>query len=511
MTTVLRCDPLAHAANAGKTRALRAVLRAYRAGAVLVSREQWRLLFETGRINKFYRSPEEHALAAVVGAANRLQMVRGQVVGVLAGFLETRADDFARVVQRSSLPPEVRHQLHTVNRRQAWFSRGPVPMKDGTPVPAEVQRLARTIMRHVLAQHRRPTVSRINAVLDARAATLAPAASATHHPLWVTVSTMVPQQRVAIPLVPHAHFADRAGTRKATVQLNEDRDGRLTVGVITDVTAVFAESRAAYQPRREEVALDWGLRPLFGSDQGDLLGRGFLDRLRYYDRRITRLAQYRQRHKLRVRSPRYDREVQRLRGFLRETINRVLNRVVARDAPGRLIVERLHFRRPELSRRMNRLVTNAGRALVQAKLQDLEDRYGIEVVEVQAAYSSQECCDCHFVDPKNRRGATFRCGRCGVIRHADVNSPRTLRSRRSRLAGGGVGLTKAATLRALVALDLRERPVRTKQGRWGTSRDPRWHAPYYAEALRALGADGQVVAVTSSGRRIRRSACVSAP
>lgn len=251
---------------------------------------------------------------------------------------------------------------------------------------------------------------------------------------------------------------------------------------------------------------------MFGTDKGDLLGRGFLARLRYFDRRITRLARYRQRHGLRVRSPRYDREVQRLRGFLRETINRVLNRVVERDAPRRLIVERLHFRRPELSRRMNRLVTNAGRALVRAKLDDLGERYGVEVVEVQAAYSSQECADCHYVDAKNRRGETFRCGRCGVTRHADVHSPRTLRSRRSRLAEGGLGLTKAATLRALVAADLRERPVRRDgQGRWGTSRDPRWHAPYYAEALRAPGGDGQVVAVTSSGRRPRRKPCASTP
>lgn len=64
---------------------MRAVLTAYRAGAVVVAREQWRLLFETGRVDKMRRSPNETALAAVVGAANRLQMVRYQVVGMLDG------------------------------------------------------------------------------------------------------------------------------------------------------------------------------------------------------------------------------------------------------------------------------------------------------------------------------------------------------------------------------------------------------------------------------------------
>jgi putative transposase len=498
MAPILRCDVLPHAANAGKTRALRAVLSAYRRGAVLIAREQWRLFFETGRINKQHRSLDEAALAAVIGAANRVQMARYQVTGVLTGFLAVRADDFRRVVQRSTLAPEIKHQLHTINRWQAWFGRTPLAMKDGAVISDGVRRLARQIMRGVLARHRRPDVSRINAMLDVRAATLAPAKTATAHPLWVTISSMTKGQRIAVPLRPHAHFLSRQGTQKATIQLNEDRDGRLTVGVMTDITAVVDAQKAAYQPRCEEVALDWGLRTLFGTDRGDLLGRGFLDRLRYYDRRITILTQYRQRHGLRVRSPRYDREVQRLRGFLKETIHRVLNRVVERDAPARLIVERLNFRRPELSRRMNRLLTNAGRALVQAKLQDLEERYGIEVVEVQAAYSSQECAACHYVDAKNRSGTQFRCRSCGVIRHADVNSPRTLRSRRSRLVSGGVGLTKAATLRALVALHVRDRPVRQRVWRWGPSRDPRWTNPYYAEALRALAVDGAAGVVTSS-------------
>ena len=113
----MRCDPLAHRANPGKVAALRAVLAAYRAGAVSVAREQWRLFFEAGRINKMHRSPDEAGLAAVVGAANRLQMVRYQVVGMLDGWLESRADEVSAMVQSSSLPSELKHQVHTVNRR----------------------------------------------------------------------------------------------------------------------------------------------------------------------------------------------------------------------------------------------------------------------------------------------------------------------------------------------------------------------------------------------------------
>jgi putative transposase len=488
---IMRCDPLPHRANPGKVAALRAVLGAYRAGAVLVAKEQWRLLFDTGRVNKMHRSPNETGLATVVGAANRLQMVRYQVVGMLDGWLESRADEVSVLVQASSLTPEMKHQVHVLNRRRLWFSREPgLAMPNGTAISPEARRLARQCMRRAMARCRRPNVSRINAVLDVRAVTLADADTASAFPLWATVSTMVPRQRVAIPLEPHAYFLARAGARKATVQLNEGRDGVLTFGVVTDVTEAFTATRATYQPRCEELALDWGLRTLFGTDQGDLLGRQCLERLQTYDRRITALATYRQRHGLKVRSKRYDREVRRLRGFLTETINRVLNRVVATQAPRVLIVERLDFRNGTLSRRMNRLVTNAGRRIVQDKLKALTEQYGIEVVEVAAAYSSQECSHCHYVDPKNRKGTTFSCRFCGYTRHADVNAPRTLRARRSRAGVSPGPRTKAATLRAVVAEHLRHRPERKTVGRWGTSRDPRRTNPYFTGALGAVISSG---------------------
>jgi putative transposase len=166
---------------------------------------------------------------------------------------------------------------------------------------------------------------------------------------------------------------------KKTLQVNE-RDGRLVFGIVTDMGEICDEQKLAYQPRCEEIGLDYGLRTLFATDKGDLLGRGFLNRLRHYDARITRLAVYRQKHGLKTRSPRYDREVRRLRGFLRSEIGRVLNRLVEVQRPSRIVVERLWFRKPRLSRRMNRLLKNAGRRIVEQKLGDLAQRFGTEIV-----------------------------------------------------------------------------------------------------------------------------------
>ncbi|MFP3386552.1 zinc ribbon domain-containing protein, partial [Tritonibacter sp. SIMBA_163] len=86
----------------------------------------------------------------------------------------------------------------------------------------------------------------------------------------------------------------------------------------------------------------------------------------------------------------------------------------------------LDFSHPDLSKRMNRLIRRCGRAVFRQKLQDLEERFGVETVEVNAAYSSQQCSSCGYTCRDNRPDrATFRCGRCGHTSHADVDAARS--------------------------------------------------------------------------------------
>ena len=217
MSEVLRTDLLAHAMNPGKERQLMDLLRAWRSCADLVGREQWRLFFESGAFNKMHRSEREDALAGVVGAANRVQMVRYQVVGILASYMTNRQNEFSRIVECSSLPKEARHQLHFVNRWKAWFRHEPMTMKDGAEIPGAVRTLGRQIMRHVLSKHRKPSFSRINMVVDQRAATVRAADEASSFPLWLRLSTMERGRRIEIPLKAHDYFNARPGMRKKTV------------------------------------------------------------------------------------------------------------------------------------------------------------------------------------------------------------------------------------------------------------------------------------------------------
>lgn len=506
-----RCDhlPLLDA-NPGKIRALLAVLAAFRKGALAVAADQWRRFFETGRFAKMVPAAEDDAAPALAAAkavlgAQRLQMLRFQVVGQLKSFMANRANDFAEIVLGSSLDETTRHQLLTINCAEAWFSRQPVRMmsgpQEGHEVPDDVRRLARTVMRSVLSRHRRPRFHRLNPNIDQRQASVGAAHSARHGDLWISIAALTPTDGLAarwltsqdkaraarqgrepqefragshrmihLPLRSHAFFENRGGDLALTVQLIErpagarvvktgrwthrlpdGRPGELAIGLVSDMKKASAESRKAYRPAREELALDFGLAAMFATPEGDLLGRDWFAGLSRHDARIDGLARVLQKQGVKPgRSRRYRARVAALQGFVETEIGRVLNRLVETRRPGHLVLEKLDFRAPGLSRRLNRILARSGRAVIRAKLKDLKDRHGITQAQVNPAYSSQTCSACGFVAKANRRSqAEFRCRACGHAIHADVNAARNLEGGRSAF-DREARLTKAESLRLTV-------------------------------------------------------------
>ena len=171
-----------------------------------------------------------------------------------------------------------------------------------------------------------------------------------------------------------------------------------------------------------------------------------------------------------------------VRGILRTEIGRVLNRLVEQGKPRELVLERLDFRHSELSPRLNAILRNCGRSLIEAKLADLEQRFGVTTTEVNAAYTSQTCSCCGYVDPRNRRDQSFACLWCGHTKHADLNAAANIEARRAR-PNGWLFQGKAAVL-AEVVRAFGERRVRsTRSGRTGERglpADPRLTNPYFS-------------------------------
>lgn len=473
-----RCDhlPLLDA-NPGKVRALREVLSAFRAVAPDVAVDQWQRFFETGRFNKMVSAKEEARSArlsrakAIIGS-QRVQMLRYQVVGQLESFIENRANDFRDTVLHSLIDDATRHQLLTINKLHAWFCREPVFLgksktKPGVLIEDDIRHLARSIMRAILARHRRPRFHRLNPWIDQRQAQIGSAETAAHAPIWVGIRGMQreigkngkpkrAQTTIQVPLKSYAWFENRGGEIAKTIQLIErgavrGRPGELVIGVVSNMEKPFGDSQMAYQPLREELSLDFGLSAMFATPDGDLLGRSWFDQLKKHDDRIAGLARRLQKQGIRPnQSSRYRARVAAFRGFIKTEVGRVLNRLIQMKRPAHVVIEKLDFRAPGLSRRLNRILARSGRKVIREKLKDLQDRFGITFAEVNPAYSSQTCSGCGFVAKANRKSQSkFSCRSCGHEINADVNAARNLESGRSAFDRSAFH-TKAKSLRLTV-------------------------------------------------------------
>lgn len=429
--------------NPGKTAQVEAVLRAYRATACALGAGQWRLLQRTGRFDKNAKLGIKTTLSA-----RYVQTCQYQVVSTFDSYLSNCANRFKELVRNSSLDEPTRIALLYLNKYQSWYK--PDVTLRGQPIPTATLRLARNILRHVFATHRRPSLGRCNMALDEKVAIVEDAHRPGAFSRWIKLSTLTKGKPVMLPVGTNPWFDGLAGERVPFVQVNRDENGQLWAGILKDVAAT------PYKPRCAVLGLDVGTRTLLASSEGDLLGQNLLDKLSRWDKAISTLAANRQKAGLRVRSARYDRLVERTRAFLKNEIHRTLRQVLLRHKPAQVSVEMLDFRSPRLSRRLNRIVQNFGRTEFNKALAAYAEQYGFTVADVEPAYSSQECNRCHYVDARNRQNSKFVCRACGHTTHADVNAARNHAQRACDASGrsgeqlAGRRSTRVTVLQGLV-------------------------------------------------------------
>ena len=97
--------------------------------------------------------------------------------------------------------------------------------------------------------------------------------------------------------------------------------------------------------------------------------------------------------------------------------------------PSALVLEQLDFRYGGLSRRLNRILSRAGRAAVKRKLESLQETPGIANYLVNPAHTSRECLGCEFTHKRNRKGTRFHCLHCSKKSDANVNGARIVLKR----------------------------------------------------------------------------------
>ncbi|TLX15893.1 hypothetical protein [Rhizobium sp. MHM7A] len=374
--SIFRCDKLPTHMNAGKIHTLKVMLQAWRRSAKVISDLQWNCFFNAGAFNPFFDPATVHRkegadarrgilrqislhfeveprvfkkkrlpkmipgvvdalapLKAVLGAAE-VQMVTGQVLGSLNSYISNRQNDFRQAVFGSCLSADeyetTRHALLVINKAKAWFNLKRELQIEGKPIDSATRKLARNIMSQIMNRHRKPRFSRIGMVVDQRIATLSTSACSTTFDMWLKLRVAGlkearkatgqrnPDGFLHIPIQSYDRFNARQGERKQSFQIIEDRHtGTITVGIVTEVGEAFQASREAYSASANgPLALDFGLTTTFATNEGDLLGRDFLRKLKALDNTLSGIARHVQRSGQKPRSSkRYTRHAERTRGY----------------------------------------------------------------------------------------------------------------------------------------------------------------------------------------------------
>lgn len=407
-------------ANRGKLEALSAMLPVWRAGLARTMNVLTHTLLAEGTLPRWVDAKGWDG-----GLSQRQwDSVTRQARAALDSWMALREDEFRHTVSRSTLDPELKHQLHLINLRHAWWE----------PGDDEAHRMARRIIKHLRKKVSFPDMRRCRTMsMDGKIAHVQPSHGGgfTH---WAHVSTLTKGHPVWVPLDTHADLQNRLMDDKVRLanhlQLHAEPDGTMTTRLVT------TQPKAPVRTQGDIIGLDWGMRSLFATSDGRLHGLTLFAWLEERDRELTALTKDLARSRIPCRQSRRYRSLnRRIREHVTNEVNRVLN-IIADDTVKELVVEDLDFRHGGLSKRMNRLVTRAGRNAVKTKLARLEETRGITVTKVNPAYTSQQCDRCGHASPTNRPDqAHFRCACCGHTSQADIAASRNILARRSRKDG----------------------------------------------------------------------------
>ena len=443
----IRTYNVAHFASKNKLTKVVDVLDEYRICCTNISRRQWRLFHYGEKLNKM----EDLWYLDKSRLSERFKRnCTYQVDGQLKSFISNRQNEFIKKVCNSSIEDEQRKTLLLINSMELWYA------TEHTLFEKEDLWLARKIFKRLLDKNRKPNFKKCNMLLNSNVAKIIPADKkrTIGFDYWIQFSTLTKGKPIMIPVLSNEYFNSIEGILKQSVQLNFSKKKELTVAFMKEIPKKIIVFKT------DEVNLDFGLKSLFTNYDGSMFGKSFYNILLKYDKIISELSKNLQKQGIKLKqSSRYNNVVAKLRAYIKNEINRVINVIVRLYNPKKITLERLNFKDSHLSKKLNRILRNCGRSVIEEKFESLKNIQGIKIAEINPAYTSQECSDCHYVDKKNRPNQeTFRCKNCRMTINADVNAARVNRYRSSMPELANIYTNRKIVLHKLVTLFMVRNP-----------------------------------------------------
>ena len=310
------------------------------------------------------------------------------------------------------------------------------------PVSSDILFFMRKLIKRARKCIRFPQLKRIQTLkLDEKVAVLEVSKTATHFDYFLKLSTLHKGKPIYLPLKRNPYLDEclQKGERLPFVQV------RITDKTCT-ISAIVGYDKAPLRPSTESIGLDFGMVSMFTTSDGERHGLSSFTKLKIWDKELLDLSKQLQKQSIKFSTnERYVHLQQRIKSYFKNEIGRILNKLASKNV-GVFAVEHLDFRAAGMSKQMNRLIGRTYRSVVKAKLSRLEEQYGIQIIAVNPAYTSQECSRCHYVSKENRKTQKdFVCQHCHFSCNADVNAGRVINQRRSLILEFPVYATRSTS------------------------------------------------------------------
>ena len=246
---------------------------------------------------------------------------------------------------------------------------------------------------------------------------------------WIHLASLVPKKKIRVPLNYSRYLKNKISEGKIV--------NAIRINIVNNKVKFFIileKEMKNFTPEVECIGVDFGIKNLFAVSTGDLFGKEFGKKINDYDNKIIKLRSSLDKQNIPVRkSKRYRTLKRKAREYIKNEINRNINKIVKNIKPEKIIFEKIDFRYSNISKKMNRILSNCGRKILKQKIVMIQfEDFNIKVEEVNPAYSSQECNRCGFVHSSNRINRNkFRCKNCNFEKHSDINAARNLIKRSS--------------------------------------------------------------------------------
>ncbi|WP_067542563.1 hypothetical protein [Nocardia crassostreae] len=320
---MMRTYRLPTTANPGKLATVADVLPMWQRGLVHVQYIQTRKL-KSGVTKLGWLGGEDATALPGYLPQRQWKSVVNQVNAALESWQATAQRGIRDMIGDLDLTDEeLREQLYRINAYKAWWTTSPIlDSKRAVTISERALALAGELVRTWLWRRPFPNLGHVPTMLmDGPIANVSEAAS-THGDYWVRVSTLVKGQPVHIPLHGYHYFDNAAGQVRNYCQVTVSSNGEVSFGLVKK------SADASPRPDGETIGADWGLKNIFTTSDGQILGQRLHSWLAERDTELTELTAALQRAGLTPRSCKRFRNLnRRIREYARNEVNRILNRI----------------------------------------------------------------------------------------------------------------------------------------------------------------------------------------